>query len=35
MLVKKLNILEIDGNVKEYLTFFCLKNENIENLSYK
>ena len=35
MLVKKLNILENDGNVKEYLTFFCLKNENIDNLSYK
>ena len=35
MLVKKLNILENNGNVKEYLTFFCLKNENIDNLSYK
>ena len=28
-------ILENDENVKEYLTFFCLKNENIDNLSYK
>ena len=35
MFVKKLNILENYENVKEYLTFFCLKNENIDNLSYK